>query len=142
LSKLIKKAVSVILLIALLLLAIWWTYSFSIERKQGSILPHGATGEVFVIEDNNPIFDFKIVYKGPTSTKELNIKSGDYAIVLFNEERRELYMYSSPQQITLRISNSTEAKNFSLDNFGIWQLMFTNKPFFKYGNHELTLSVR
>ncbi len=123
---------SAVLLLALIIFIIWWTYSFSIERKQGNILPHGATGEVFVIEDNNPLFDFKIVYKGPDSSNELNVKSGDYAIVLFNEERRELYIYSSPQQITLRVSNSQEATNFSLDNFGIWQLMFTNKPFFTY----------
>lgn len=140
--KFIKKLISGTITIALLVLVIWWTFSFKIESKSGNVLPHGSSGQVFIIKDNNPLLNFKITYNGPEFSREININNGDYAIVLFNQERRELYIYSDPQQMTLRVSANKTDKDFSFDNFGIWKLMFSNKAFFKHGDHQLTLSVR
>ena len=140
--KTIKKLIGALLTVALVIVAIWWSYSFDIESKGGNVLPHGDEGQVIIIRDDNPIFDFKILYDGPDFSKELSVKSGDYALVLFNAERKDLFVYSEPEQMTLRASSKETNDNFSVDDFSIWQLMLSNKAFFKYGSHTLTLTTR
>ena len=126
----------------MILLALWWHFTFEIERKEGGILPHGADGQVFIIKDSNPVFNFKIIYRGPDFTKEIEIKSGDYAVILFNSEMKQLYVYSDPQQMTLRASGETSDEGFTFKKPGIWQLMFAEKTFFKQGGHSLSLIKR
>lgn len=135
--KLIFYGLSTFLFLVLLL----WHFSVSLTEKKGSILQDGATGQVFVFEDNNPLMNFKIVYEGPLETKELLVESGGHAIVLYNADRKELYLYSFPQQMTIQVDGLPE-KDPNAPKPSIWNLMFSKNSFFKLGRHSLTLTKR
>ena len=141
-SKLIKKFLSALLTLTLFLLLIWWTLSVDIRSGEGDILAHGAPGEIFIIKDDNPLLDFKVVYQGPDFTRELPIKSGDYALVMFDRGKKELYVYSDPSQMILRVASADNTRNKSFTDFGVWQLMFSSQTFFQHGQHSLTMTVR
>ena len=140
--KAVKSIITAAVTLAVIIIFIWWHFTFKIERKEGGILPHGEEGQVYIIKDSNPVFNFKIVYKSPEFSKEIDIRSGDYAVVLFNSSKKELYVYSDPQQMTLRTGGEVSAEEFSFNKPGIWHLMFGGRVFFKYGSHSLTLQKR
>lgn len=125
----------------LFVLLLLWHFSVSITEKKGAILQEGASGQVFVFEDNNPLMDFNITYEGPLETKVLRVESGGHAIVLYNADRKELYLYSYPQQMTLPVDGLAE-KDPNAAKPSIWNLMFSKNSFFKLGRHSLTLSKR
>ena len=135
--KLIFYGITFILFVLLLL----WHFSISLTEKTGALLQEGATGQVFVFEDNNPLLDFNIIYEGPLESKVLRVESGGHAIVLYNAERKELYLYSFPQQMTLEVDGLPE-KNSNSPRPSVWNLMFSKNAFFKLGRHSLTLSKR
>ena len=133
--KLIFYGITSLLFILLLL----WHFSVSLTEKNGALLQEGASGQVFVFEDNNPVLNFKITYEGPLETREIKVESGGHAIVLFNAERKELYIYSYPESVTLPVDGLPE-KDANSPRPSIWNLMFSKNAFFKLGRHSLTLS--
>jgi hypothetical protein len=135
--KLIFYGITFILFVCLLL----WHFSVSITIREGEILQDGDEGEVYVFEDSNPAMDFKIVYEGPLETRELSVESGGHAIVLYNAERKELYLYSHPHQMTLAVDGK-RIKDDKAPQVSVWNLMFSKNAFFKVGRHSLTLVKR
>ena len=125
----------------LFVLLIFWHFSVSMTLKEGEILQEGDEGQIYVFEDNNPVLDFKIIYEGPLETKELSVESGGHAIILYNAERKELYLYSHPEQMTLEVDGIPE-KDPKVPRPSVWNLMFSKNAFFKLGRHSLTLSKR